>query len=288
MICEEGAALPLLVASEVSSIDAQVQTGQSGRLTCYPAYQIRPPHHQIPYRRTFLFFLHIPRWPSISASSSQPKLYKMSARPARTGQKTERKHVALEDDILATGQVKQKAPKRKQRHENEFGDEKYVDSKSSAKVLKISREMVDEEEEEANKAKGENVRNTAFEFEGVRDEDGSEEEEEGKFEDDTWGDDEEIVEEVEMSPEDLATWRKFNPTMEDDLLTTGGAWGDGQAQEGSGMGGMGGMGESTNLADLILEKIAEAEAKKEGQFMTGAVEEEAFELPPKVVEVYTK
>lgn len=209
----------------------------------------------------------------------------MSSRPAARAQKAERKHVALEDDILATGQVKQKAPKRKQRHENEFGDEKYVDSKSSAKVLKISREMVDEEEEEANKAKGENVRNTAFEFEGVRDEDESEEEDDKKYEDETWGDEEEIVEEVEMSPEDLATWRKFNPTMEDDLLTTGGAWGDGQAQEGSGMGG---MGESTNLADLILEKIAEAEAKKEGQFMTGAIEEEAFELPPKVVEVYTK
>ena len=125
----------------------------------------------------------------------------------------------------------------------------------------------------------------AFELEGVReDESDDEEDDETKFDEETWGDEEEIVEEIEMSPEDLATWRKFNPTMEDDLLTTGGAWGDGQPQED----GMGGMGDSTNLADLILEKIAEAEARKEGQFMTGAIEEEAFELPPKVIEVYTK
>lgn len=206
------------------------------------------------------------------------------SRPAARAQKGERKHVALEDDILATGPLKQKAPKRKQRHENEFGDEKFVDAKASKKILRIGQELADEDEAAEAKGKAENVRNVAFEFEGVRDEESEEEEDEAKFDEETWGDEEEIVEEVEMSPEDLATWRKFNPTMEDDLLTTGGAWGDGQAQES----GMAGMSESTNLADLILEKIAEAEAKKEGQFMTGAIEEEAFELPPKVIEVYTK
>ncbi len=204
------------------------------------------------------------------------------SRPAARDQKGERKHVALEDDILATGPLKQKASKRKQRHENEFGDEKFVDAKASKKILRIGQELADEDEAEEAKNRP-TTRNAAFDFDNARDEDSDEEDDDVKFKDEEWGDEEEIVEEVEMSPEDLETYKKFFPTQEDDLLTTGGAWGSGEGAEDSGMGG-----QSTNLADLILQKIAEAEEKKENQFMTGAVEEEPFELPPKVVEVYTK
>lgn len=207
------------------------------------------------------------------------------SRQQRPAQKGERKHVALEDDILATGPLKQKAPKRKQRHENEFGDEKYVDAKASRKILKIGQELADEDEAE-NASK--NVKPTAFDFQ-MRDEEGDagpdSDDEAGakeRFGEEVWGDEEEEVEEIEMDPNDLETYKKFFPSQEDDLLRTGGQWGAGEE------GGDAGMGGETNLADLILEKIAEAEARKEGQFLTGAIEEEEFELPEKVKEVYTK
>lgn len=49
-------------------------------------------------------------------------------------------------------------------------------------------------------------------------------------------------------------------------------------------------GSGTNLADLILEKIAAQEATQAGQpiIQAGGPPEEAIELPAKVVEVYSK
>ena len=49
-------------------------------------------------------------------------------------------------------------------------------------------------------------------------------------------------------------------------------------------------GQGTNLADLILEKIAAQEATQAGQPIVqgGGPPEEAIELPAKVVEVYSK
>ena len=49
-------------------------------------------------------------------------------------------------------------------------------------------------------------------------------------------------------------------------------------------------GQGTNLADLILEKIAAQEATQAGQpiIQGGGPPEEAIELPAKVVEVYSK
>ena len=84
------------------------------------------------------------------------------------------------------------APKRKQRHENEFGDEKFVDAKASKKILRIGQELADEDEAEEAKNRP-TIRNVAFEFEGVRDESEEEEEDEGKFGDEAWGDEEERV-----------------------------------------------------------------------------------------------
>lgn len=49
--------------------------------------------------------------------------------------------------------------------------------------------------------------------------------------------------------------------------------------------------QGTNLADLILEKIAEFEAKQSGQepnVMGGGAPEDAVQLPMKVIEVYSK
>ena len=49
-------------------------------------------------------------------------------------------------------------------------------------------------------------------------------------------------------------------------------------------------GQGTNLADLILAKIAAQEATQTGQpiIQGGGPPEEAIELPAKVVEVYSK
>lgn len=48
--------------------------------------------------------------------------------------------------------------------------------------------------------------------------------------------------------------------------------------------------ESTNLADLILEKIAAHEATQSGEpdVVGGGMREDAVELPAKFVEVYSK
>jgi essential nuclear protein 1 len=108
-----------------------------------------------------------------------------------------------------------------------------------------------------------------------------EEEEYEEFEE--WGNEDEEVEEDELSPADLADFKKFFPTKEDQLLKTG--WGgeaDAAEEEGP----------STNLADLILEKIAAHEAAQAAnggrpQGAPGPIDEE-FEIPEKVVEVYTK
>jgi essential nuclear protein 1 len=85
-----------------------------------------------------------------------------------------------------------------------------------------------------------------------------------------------------LAPDDLATYSKFFPTQEDPLLRQG--WGReaDEAEEGQG----------TNLADLILEKIAAHEAAQArngggAQGAPGPVDED-FEIPAKVVEVYTK
>lgn len=52
------------------------------------------------------------------------------------------------------------------------------------------------------------------------------------------------------------------------------------------------QGQGTNLADLILEKIAEHEAKQSGdgdQFIQGGgLPEDAVQIPAKAVEVYEK
>lgn len=49
-------------------------------------------------------------------------------------------------------------------------------------------------------------------------------------------------------------------------------------------------GEGTNLADLILEKIAEYEAKQSGEpfVQGGGPPEDAVQIPAKAVEVYEK
>ncbi|KAF4631686.1 hypothetical protein G7Y89_g6450 [Cudoniella acicularis] len=184
-----------------------------------------------------------------------------------------RRHNPLEEDLTATGLLKNKPGKRKSKHQQE-GDQ-FVDSKASRKILRIGQELADEAAEEDRAS----IPNTAFDFDSRFE--GEDDEE--PFEDaEAWGDDDEEVEEIELAPDDLATFSKFFPADEDPLLRQG--WG-GEADDA-------GDEQGTNLADLILEKIAAHEAAQKGQGgaarnAPGPIDED-FEIPPKVVEVYTK
>lgn len=80
-----------------------------------------------------------------------------------------------------------------------------------------------------------------------------------------------------MDPNDLNLFNKFVPPVEDslDLQST-------SIDEGGSQG--------TNLADLILEKIAAHEASQieQPKVYGGGQPQDAGELPAKVVEVYSK
>lgn len=105
-----------------------------------------------------------------------------------------RRHAPLEEDLAATGPLRQRSKKRKARPADDGSG--YVDSRSSRKILKIGRDLVDEEQQENLAA----APNPAFTFEsrfGGGSEPNEEEEEEGQYDDEAWGDEEDdMVEEV--------------------------------------------------------------------------------------------
>ena len=157
----------------------------------------------------------------------------------------ERRHNPLEHDLTATGILKSKSGKRKSRHEDE--EEKFVDSKASRKILRIAQELADDDESQQNIQQGEKI-NAAFDLSSRFETSDVEE----QYDDDgeVWGDEDEVVEEIELDPNDQETFNKFFPADDDPLLRTG--WG-GQEADAQG-------GQTTNLAALILEKIDAFEA----------------------------
>ncbi|POR37940.1 Uncharacterized protein TPAR_01862 [Tolypocladium paradoxum] len=184
-----------------------------------------------------------------------------------------RRHNPLEDDIVATGILRTKPGKRKSK-DVEDADESFVDSKASKNILRIGRELAEEENAERAASMPEpTVDNFGYDS---RFDDGADEEGKTYDDDEAWGDEEEVVEEIEVDPDDLEMYKKFMSHEEDDLLKHG--WdrkptGDEQ-------------GDSVNLADLILEKIAAQEAAEARKEAGLPVDE--YELPLKVVEAYTK
>ncbi|KMU90457.1 bystin-family protein [Coccidioides immitis H538.4] len=206
-----------------------------------------------------------------------------AARPSTAA--AERRHVPLADDILNAGHLRtKKANKRKSRHDDDAeADDHYIDAKSSRKILQIGQDLAEEEaaeERAAAAARRPAATNSAFDFESRfgRDlEEGSDEEEFGKFgeEEDQWEDEGE-VEEIEVDPNDLEMFHKFVGRDDEDPIFNPRQ--PGEEEEGEG----------TNLADLILEKIAAYEAKQSGQpqIIGGGLPEDAVQLPAKAVEVY--
>lgn len=201
-----------------------------------------------------------------------PKTPKSPA--TREGQR----HNPLAEEYAPSAEYKQKAPKKNRKRSRDENDgEGYVDSKSSRKILDIAQELADEAESESKAQRPLPPKaNSAFDFEArLREGEG---EEEAQLEDDEqWGDEDEIVEEVEIDADDLETFNKFLPT--DDLSSL--KW-PGQEAQTSGGGG-------TDLAALILDKIAQHEAANPQPVIHGGGDpEDAVELPEKVVEVYSK
>jgi len=190
-----------------------------------------------------------------------------------SAKRQERRHNPLEADLTATVSQKDKPEKRKSKHQTE-GDE-FVDSKSSRRILRIAQDLADEDDAENGAVQ---KPNPAFEFESrFQDED----EVEGVYDDEeAWGEEEEEVEEIEIAPDDLAMYNKFFPQEEDELLKKGWPGVAEETEEESA---------GTNLADLILEKIAMHEAGQDRSMRNepGPVDED-FEIPEKVVEVYSK
>ncbi|EQL01763.1 hypothetical protein G6O67_000571 [Ophiocordyceps sinensis] len=185
-----------------------------------------------------------------------------------------RRHNPLEDDITATGLLRNK-PSKKRSRSTQDADDSFVDSKASQNILRIGRELADEEKAERRGAAVPEPTVDNFGYDS-RFDDAVDEQGKTYDDDEAWGDDDEVVEEMEVEPEDLETYKKFMPDDEDDLLKHG--W----DRKPSGPD----EGESVNLADLILQKIAAheaAEARKEAGLPV-----DDYELPPKVVEAYTK
>lgn len=194
-----------------------------------------------------------------------------------------RRHNPLEDDLVATGVLKTKSGKSKRNADKAQDEQTFVDAKASRNILAMSRTLIEEDERE-NRDKNAAPAPSAFDFDPSRFGQDSDEDEQFGNNEEAWGDEDDVVEEIEVDADDLEMFNKYiKPTMNEDPLLTHG-W-DGAGMEA----GQEEEGQATNLADLILAKIAEKESGVEGRVeeMMNPVEEE-YELPPKVVEVYAK
>ncbi|KAK3058962.1 snoRNA-binding rRNA-processing protein [Extremus antarcticus] len=203
-----------------------------------------------------------------------------------SGVRKERRQVPLSEEYSPTVPLKHKAGrKRKQSHDEEQGQEGYIDSKSSRRILDLGQDLAAEDEAE-RQSRQPAVKNDAFSFES-RFPIGGEDDEEagaepGEYDDEeAWGSEEE-VEEIEVDPNDLDAFNRFNPSFDPATLLQPKGADSGEAAGGG-----------TNLTDLILAKIAAHEAQQEAlgegfEPLQGPEEppEDAVELPEKVVEAY--
>ena len=204
----------------------------------------------------------------------------MPKTPKSPGSREPQRHNPLAEEYQPSNPWKQKPAKRQKRDRDAPEEENYVDAKASRRILNIGRDLAEEEERE-NAPRRPPTANPAFDFETRLGEDDVTEEPSTQYDDDddeAWGDEDDEVEEVEIDPNDLATFNKFIPT-DDDPITWPGSSTPSQPS-----------GPGTDLAALILEKIAAHEAgnPSQPQILGGGDPDDAIELPEKVVEVYSK
>ena len=193
----------------------------------------------------------------------------------------------LEDDILATGPLRQKSKKRKARRGDDE-EESYVDSKSSRKILKIGRDL-QEEDQEISKPEAPNVAFTAASRPAPVDEEIQEDE---NVEEEAWEDDDIMNSKAnvcdvhlmtsfsnkafkEVDPSELDLFHKFIPAGEQPTLELSSTPNVDEGQR-------------TNLADLILKQIAAHEAAQDREEGLASEDPGDEAIPSKLVEVYTK
>jgi essential nuclear protein 1 len=195
--------------------------------------------------------------------------------PGRSG----RRHNPLEDDVIATGVLRTKSKGKRSKDTEDKDEDHFVDARASRNILRIGRELA-EEDSAGTAVKKPTVDTFGFDSRFGEDDDTGLNDEAATYDnDEAWGDDDDVVEEIEVDPADLEMYKKFMPDDEDELLKHG--WDrqpTGEEEEE----------EPVNLADLILEKIAMHEAAQSARDNNMGPPDEDYELPPKVVEVYTK
>lgn len=214
-----------------------------------------------------------------------------------------RRHNPLEHDIETSGgrlRTKSITGKRKSRSDEGANGDDYIDAKNSRKILAIAQDLADEDASERKAIAKAVTTNSAFDF-GSRFADEDEDYESGtKYEDEEeeWLPEEEVAEE-DLDPEELAMFKKFLPEGDEfadfapsiaNLSTR-----DQQKPSRSAAEDDEDEGPPTNLTELILQKIAEKEARDAAAasgrpvpVMGGGAPEDAVEIPMKVVDTFTK
>jgi hypothetical protein len=145
-------------------------------------FDVPLPHHQRP-----LFIEKYTKLPIMPKTPTSP-----DARQAR-------RHNPLTEEYVPSHPFKQKSAKRKKLSKEDRDEEHFIDSKASRKILKIGQELADEDQEEANARRNSQrpLVNPTFAFDSRFGEDEVEEDELEEYDDDeAWGNEEEIVEEV--------------------------------------------------------------------------------------------
>ena len=203
-----------------------------------------------------------------------------------------RRHNPLAEDISSIGNIRTKSTgKRKSRSDEEEKGDGYIDSAASRKILTLAQDLAEEDAEDVKAAAASNAPNPAFGFASRYAVDASTQSDE---EDDTGAplqdeDEEEWmpgedVEVEDIDPADMAAYSKFLPQDKSDPIFDPRP--DNDTPEVTG--------EGTNLADLILQRIAEKEALQSAQtrrqlpIIGGGEASDAVEIPAKVVDVFQK
>ena len=128
--------------------------------------------------------------------SSMPKVTSSRASAAA------RRHNPLAEDIIGTGHLRTDPGKKNKRRSKTDGDqedeERFVDAKTSRKILQIGQELADEEDAEQKAARGVTAAQpkSAFDFESRFEDEDIFSDEDGKFNEEQWDDEEEIEEVV--------------------------------------------------------------------------------------------
>ncbi|KAI1191717.1 Bystin-domain-containing protein [Nemania serpens] len=194
--------------------------------------------------------------------------------PKATTPTSGRRRGLEEEYLVGSGLLKNRPSKSKSKSKGDSDDERennFVDARASRKILNIGRQLA--EEDAPTRRTEPTTTPSAFGFDSRYD-DG--EPAGGEDEDEIWADDDddEVMEHVDVDPEDLQTFQQFLPSEFDDPLLTEGPWATTTQPPPDE-----GQGTSTNLADLILARIAAHEAGEDNRSEAGP--DDDFELSPK-------